>query len=29
MGLAAWLAARLTAGGTVSTIGVADLARAL
>jgi len=29
MGLAAWLATRLTAGGTVSTIGVVDLTRAL
>ena len=29
MGLAAWLAARLTVGGIVSTVGVADLARAL
>jgi len=29
MGLAARLAARLTVGGTVGAIGVADLARAL
>ena len=29
MGLAAWLAAGLTAGSTVSAIGVVDLARAL
>ena len=29
MGLAPWLAARLTAGGIVSAVGVADLTRAL
>ena len=29
MGLAIWLAARLTAGSIVSAIGIADLTRAL
>jgi len=29
VGLAAWLAARLTAGGIVSAVGIADLTRAL